>query len=70
MINTDKRVYLSGTNQLFLIGFQVGVHVFIYDAGGRIVRQTMISGSVEKIDLPGRGIYFIRVDKDTFKIAF
>lgn len=70
MINTDKRVYLSGTNQLSLIGFQVGVHVFIYDAGGRIVRQTMISGSVEKIDLPGRGIYFIRVDKDTFKIAF
>lgn len=70
MINTDKRVYLSGNNQLSLTGFPIGALAFVYDASGRMVKQIMISDSVEKISLPGRGVYFIRIDRESFKIVY
>lgn len=70
MINTDKRVYLSGTNQLSLSGFRIGAHVFVYDTSGRLVIQTIIRDHIEKIGLPGRGIYFIRIDNESVKIIF
>lgn len=70
MINTDKRIYLSGTNQLSLSGFRIGAHVFVYDVNGRMITHQMISDSVEKISLPSRGIYFLLVDKESIKIVF
>lgn len=70
MINTGKRIYLSGTNQLSLSGFRIGARVFVYDASGRMIIHTTICDSVEKISLPGRGIYFLLVDKESVKIVF
>lgn len=70
MINTDKRVYLSGTNQLSLSGFRIGAHVFVYDVNGRMITHKMICDNVEKISLPNRGIYFLLVDKESIKIVF
>ncbi|MFV0584840.1 MAG: leucine-rich repeat protein [Parabacteroides gordonii] len=70
MINTDKRIYLSGTNQLSLSGFRIGAHVFVYDVNGRMITHQMISDNVEKISLPSRGIYFLLVDKESIKIVF
>lgn len=70
MINTGKRIYLSGTNQLSLSGFRIGARVFVYDASGRMITHTTICDSVEKISLPGRGIYFLLVDKESVKIVF
>lgn len=70
MINTDKRIYLSGNNQLSLTSFPIGALAFVYDASGRMVKQIMISDSVAKINLPGRGVYFIRIDRESFKIVY
>lgn len=56
-INKTKRLYLSGFNQLTLSDFPIGTQAFVYDAGGRMIIRTTIRNNVEKVDLPGKGIY-------------
>ena len=68
-INKTKRLYLSGFNQLTLSDFPIGTQAFVYDAGGRMIIRTTIRNNVEKVDLPGKGIYFILVDKESIKIV-
>ena len=67
-IESYKRVYRSASKRLSLSGFAVGVPVYIYDAGGRLVVMKAVRESVEDVDLPADGLYFVRVGNESFKI--
>ena len=63
-----KRVYRSAPKRLCLSGFDAGVPVYIYDAGGRLVITKTVRESLEKVDLPASGLYFVRTRKESFKV--
>lgn len=67
-IHINKHIYLSGSNQLVFSDFKIGTHAIVFDASGRMIKQITIRNNMERIDLPGRGIYFVRVENKSTKI--
>ena len=67
-IHINKRIYLSGSNQLVFSDFKIGTHAIVFDVSGRMIKQITIRNNMERIDLPGRGIYFVRVENKSTKI--
>ena len=67
-INATRRVYCSAPRRLALSGFEVGVPVYVYDGGGRLVVLKTIRDSVEEVEVPAAGLYFIRIGKESFKV--
>lgn len=68
-INATRRVYCSAPRRLALSGFEVGVSVYVYDGGGRLVILKTIRDSVEEVEVPAAGFYFIRIGKESFKVV-
>lgn len=66
--NTTKRVYRSAPRRLALSGFEAGVPVYVYDGNGRLVVLKTIRDSVEVVDVPSDGLYFVRIGKESFKV--
>ena len=67
-IHINKHIYLSGSNQLVFSDFKIGTHAIVFNASGRMIKQITIRNNMERIDLPGRGIYFVRVENKSTKI--
>lgn len=66
--NTVKRVYRSAPKCLAISGFEAGVPVYVYDGNGRLVVLKTIRDSVEKVEVPADGLYFVRIGKESFKV--
>ncbi len=66
--NANKRVYRSAPRRLVLSGFEAGVPVYVYDGSGRLVVLKTIRDSVEVVDVPSDGLYFVRIGKESFKV--
>ena len=66
--NTTKRVYRSAPRRLALSGFEAGVPVYVFDGNGRLVVLKTIRDSVEVVDVPSDGLYFVRIGKESFKV--
>ncbi|WP_301828072.1 hypothetical protein, partial [uncultured Parabacteroides sp.] len=67
--NATKRVYRSAPRRLVLSGFEAGVPVYVYDGSGRLVVLKTIRDSVEVVDVPSDGLYFVRIGKESFKVV-
>lgn len=67
--NATKRVYRSAPRRLALSGFEAGVPVYVYDGSGRLVVLKTIRDSVEVVDVPSDGLYFVRIGKESFKVV-
>ncbi|WP_303142147.1 hypothetical protein [uncultured Parabacteroides sp.] len=66
--NANKRIYRSAPRRLALSGFKAGVPVYVYDGSGRLVVLKTIRDSVEEVDVPADGLYFVRIGKESFKV--
>jgi hypothetical protein len=71
-VNAPKNgagISLSG-NVLNVANISVAKIVNLYDAGGRVVREAVVSEGSCQLDLSGLagGIYLVKVGSDTFKI--
>lgn len=67
--NAIKRVYRSAPRRLVLSGFKAGALVYVYDGSGRLVVLKTIRDSVEEVDVPADGLYFVRIGKESFKVV-
>ena len=63
------RVYRSAPRRLAIFGFEVGVPVYVYDGSGRLVALKTIRNSMEEVEVPVDGLYFVRIGKDSFKVV-
>lgn len=66
--NATKRVYRSASRRLVLSGFEASVPVYVYDGSGRLVVLKTIQDSVEEVEVPADGLYFVCVGKESFKV--
>lgn len=66
--NANKRIYRSAPRRLALSGFKAGVPIYVYDGSGRLVVLKTIRDSVEEVDVPADGLYFVRIGKESFKV--
>ena len=68
-VNADRCIYSIGSNQLILQGFKVGSLIHVYETSGRLIFRSEVQNNEEKIELPNKGIYFIRIGSENIKIA-
>ena len=68
-VNADRYIYSIGSNQLILQGFKVGSLIHVYETSGRLIFRSEVQNNEEKIELPNKGIYFIRIGSENIKIA-
>ena len=66
--NATKRVYRSASRRLAIFGFEAGVPVYVYDGSGRLVVLKTIRDSMEEVEVPADGLYFVRIGKESFKV--
>lgn len=60
--------FVFASRRLGLSGCEASVPVYVYDTGGWLVVLKTIRESVEVVDVPADGLYFVRIGKESFKV--